>query len=630
VLLESKPRISIEFVNAGNFIVSILHAIAEPDAAKGSIIFVHGLGGDAFKTWCYNDDLERSWPHWVADEFKQANVYSLEYEANPSAWLGTAMPIFDRAKQVLTWLEPIADRPLIFICHSLGGLLVKEVIRLASSQGVESWLPISKQTRGVVFLATPHTGAGLSDMLQKLGKVLRTTVSVEELSRNAAQLRGLNEWYRNNSTTKLNIRTLSFYETQTMYSFLVVDQTSGDAMIQGTASIPLDANHVTICKPAARNSLLYTTSRRFITDCLSASRRSHNHGSLLTSRSSITTESIPQPADLNPPALSDRDKIGLFIHALKRLASDPVFLNCVPVDALGRNTSPQEVEALLSNSLFISGASKFIETAEKDANARHKQVVQTRTLPVKLLLSIAPTRKLAIIKDQPFAPDLIAIPTGQFLMGGQIDDAESYVNEFPAHVVSIDAPFYLGRFPVTFLEYDAFARATKHPLPFDEGWGREYRPVIHVSWEEAKAFADWLAGLTGLPYRLPTEAEWEYGSRAGTNDKYPWGEAWDPALVNSAENIGSTTPVGLYDPNHWGLYDVLGNVWEWVEDDWHTDYASAPETREARVEQPRNILRCLRGGSWDSVPRNSRLADRCRQGKNNEINNVGFRIARDL
>jgi formylglycine-generating enzyme required for sulfatase activity len=138
---------------------------------------------------------------------------------------------------------------------------------------------------------------------------------------------------------------------------------------------------------------------------------------------------------------------------------------------------------------------------------------------------------------------------------------------------------------VTFDEYDHFCAATERKKPEDNGWGRRRRPMIAVSWREAVAYCAWLANKTGQPYRLPSEAEWEYAARAGTTTRYAFGGAITPKDANYSESkLGKTTEVGAYSPNAWGLYDMHGNVWEWVEDVWHDSYKGAPNDGSAWTE----------------------------------------------
>lgn len=229
-------------------------------------------------------------------------------------------------------------------------------------------------------------------------------------------------------------------------------------------------------------------------------------------------------------------------------------------------------------------------------------------------------------------PQMAVIPAGRFRMGdlhGNGDD-----NERPVHEVIISNSFALARHEVTFEEYDRFANATSRPLPDDEGWGRGSRPVINVSWNDANAYTRWLAEQTGQPYRLPTEAEWEYSARAGTESIYWWGNqpGQDYAVCDGCDSRWGgqqTAPVGSMKPNPWGLHDMSGNVDEWVLDCYQPDYSNAPDDGSA-VRTSDCTHRVMRGGSWFDIPRVVRPASRYRHPANSSRNSWGFRVALDL
>ncbi len=164
-------------------------------------------------------------------------------------------------------------------------------------------------------------------------------------------------------------------------------------------------------------------------------------------------------------------------------------------------------------------------------------------------------------------PEMVSIPAGTFRPGNISDEDES--SEPPIREISIKK-FAMGRFEVTFEEYDRFAIATDRSLPRDAGWGRGSRPVINVSWEDAVNYAKWLTQQTGRRYRLPTEAEWEYVARNGGKDEIWAGTSDAEQLADYAwfnvNSTGRTQPVGTKNPNGLGIKDMSGNVWEWVED----------------------------------------------------------------
>jgi formylglycine-generating enzyme required for sulfatase activity len=154
--------------------------------------------------------------------------------------------------------------------------------------------------------------------------------------------------------------------------------------------------------------------------------------------------------------------------------------------------------------------------------------------------------------------------------------------------------------------------------------------VIHVSWEDAQAYLAWLRRKTGQPYRLPSEAEWEYACRAGTRGRYPFGDAIAPSFANYDRQVGSTREVGSYPANAWGLYDMNGNVWEWVEDGWsdgHDDAAPDGSPRPPAAGVPDRVIR---GGSWDDPARRVRCISRNRKDQDQRENEIGFRVALTL
>ena len=238
-------------------------------------------------------------------------------------------------------------------------------------------------------------------------------------------------------------------------------------------------------------------------------------------------------------------------------------------------------------------------------------------------------------RDCPNCPEMVVIPAGQFRMGDLNGGGEAY--EKPVHEVRIAKPFALGRHEVTFAEYDRYAQATGREKPDDRGWGRGNRPVINVSWQDAQGYVKWLSQETGQRYRLPSEAEWEYAARAGSTTKYFWGNSPSGRHANAGENNGwpsdgyeYTAPTGSFIPNQFGLYDMSGNVWEWVEDCWHDNYQGAPVDGSAWVSGGDCDRRVLRGGSIFDIPAGVRSANRAWNGAAYRSTYLGFRLARTL
>ena len=229
------------------------------------VIFVHGLDGDARTTWHPKDKPDDFWPAWLGAELPDAGIWSLGYDARSLAWKGHSMPLYDRAKNTVDRLERagIGSRPIGFVCHSLGGLLVKEVLRVACSKEKENWQTIADQTVFIAFLATPHSGADMANWIKYIGLLLRPTVSVSELEKHDPALRQLNVWYRNNAAA-LRITTAVYCEKQPTAKIMVVDETTADPGIPGVPVVPLDADHITICKPQSKGDQLYLGIKQLI------------------------------------------------------------------------------------------------------------------------------------------------------------------------------------------------------------------------------------------------------------------------------------------------------------------------------------------------------------------------------
>ncbi|NID14326.1 formylglycine-generating enzyme family protein [Luteibacter yeojuensis] len=276
------------------------------------------------------------------------------------------------------------------------------------------------------------------------------------------------------------------------------------------------------------------------------------------------------------------------------------------------------------------------------------------------------------------APAMVVVPTGRFVMGSPEGENGHDANEAPAHEVQVGKGFAMARSSVTIGQFRDFVRASGY-VPqsqslgggsvYDEQsgglrdepsvtWqddyvgkpGQDRLPVINVSWNDAKAYADWLSKRTGKTYRLPSEAEFEYALRAGSSTRYWWGDGnpparaenltggndrsgsgrrWSNAFAGYKDGYWGPAPVMSFSPNPFGLYDMGGNVSEWVADCWHDNYVRAPRTAEAWVN-PGCARRVIRGGSWGSAPNMVRSA--YRQGASADLRNarVGFRVVREL
>jgi formylglycine-generating enzyme required for sulfatase activity len=274
----------------------------------------------------------------------------------------------------------------------------------------------------------------------------------------------------------------------------------------------------------------------------------------------------------------------------------------------------------------------------------------------------------AVVRDCADCPELVVIPAGSFLMGKS--ERERRVGQPAANApracdgpcppwtdapqirVAIARAFALGRFEVTFAEWDACVASGGCNLyrPDDAGWGRGRRPVINVSWADAQAYLAWLGGRTGRRYRLPSESEWEYAARAGTTTAFFWGDAIgdacryanledqalqaaDPAhedSVGCTDRAAFTAEVGSYAPNRFGLYDMIGNVSEWIADcAGEIGYRRHPRDGSA-LRRGDCTMRGDRGGAWIDPWHAARTSDRSSRPADLRLQTLGFRIARDL
>ena len=250
-------------------------------------------------------------------------------------------------------------------------------------------------------------------------------------------------------------------------------------------------------------------------------------------------------------------------------------------------------------------------------------------------------------RDCDGCPEMVVVPAGSFMMGSPINDLGQDSDEQPQRKVVLAAPFGVGKYEVTFAEWDACVAdgGCKHK-PEDAGWGRDRRPVINVSWDDAKnGYLPWLSKKTGKMYRLLTEAEWEYAARGGVESENPLRYSWGDEVNHELANYGSddccaglaegkdqwvnTAPVGEFEANPYGLFDMHGNVWEWVEDCYKDSYEDAPLDGSA-INSPACVSRITRGASWNDIPVSLRTANRDVGLPGFRDASFGFRIARTL
>jgi formylglycine-generating enzyme required for sulfatase activity len=285
------------------------------------------------------------------------------------------------------------------------------------------------------------------------------------------------------------------------------------------------------------------------------------------------------------------------------------------------------------------------EAAAKEAAAKEVAAREAATLALAIAAREAAAKEAAakeaarnskrpgtVFRDCPDCPEMVWLPRGEFFMGETLNVSATG----PAHQVTINYPLAVGRFEVTFAEWDAClaARGCRR-RPDDQGWGRGRRPVINVSWQDAQEYVAWLSGHSGKHYRLLSEAEWEYAARGGTQTRYWWG---NDVGVNHADcyNCGSrwdgrqTAPAGSFEANPFGLYDMLGNASEWVQDCYHGSYRDAPTDGSAWVQYCAVDLRdkrVVRGGAWQYPAQLTRPAFRTAFSNGYYDFRIGFRVA---
>ena len=269
----------------------------------GDVVFVHGLGGNGWAYWHSNPKAERGdrnfWPGWLAEELPEVGVWSLEYEAALSQWKGGTMPLTMRARNVLDAiaLDDIGGRPVVFIAHSMGGLLVKQMLRHALEID-PSFAAIAQNTRGIIFLATPHSGSVLANLAKLLGVLLNRSQSVQELEASNPLLSDLGDWFANCSCLS-EVQMLSYCETKPYKKVIVVDRESARLGLTGTLPIEVDEDHMSICKLPNREHQIYRRVKRFLREVLVESV-------LGSAPASETLQSSANPFDVGSPVTAAR------------------------------------------------------------------------------------------------------------------------------------------------------------------------------------------------------------------------------------------------------------------------------------------------------------------------------------
>jgi formylglycine-generating enzyme required for sulfatase activity len=279
---------------------------------------------------------------------------------------------------------------------------------------------------------------------------------------------------------------------------------------------------------------------------------------------------------------------------------------------------------------------KVIVSSEPKSVSVEPKSVSVESKPVSVVTSVPAPPSVPVPSSIPL-PKMVTIPAGSFRMGDIRGTGDSY--EQPVHTVTVKS-FEMSRHEVTFEEYDYFVEQTGREKPADEGWGRGNRPVINVSWDDATAYADWLSGQTGKQYRLPTEAEWEYAARAGTETDYWWGNTASheyanygkdeccSGLVQGKDQWEFTAPVCSFVDNLFRLCDTVGNVWEWTCSEYEKKYNGKELECIGKNRANVDDLLVIRGGSWNIHPQWVRASTRYWYTRVTRSYDVGFRLAR--
>lgn len=273
----------------------------------------------------------------------------------------------------------------------------------------------------------------------------------------------------------------------------------------------------------------------------------------------------------------------------------------------------------------------------------------TASPPTQTPVVVTPTR-------EPYEPEMVEIPGGLFRMGDLQEDG--YSEEKPVHTVQIES-FMLGKYEITFGQFTAFTQSSGYQTKIEQGKScyiyyhqTDGHPMVCISWHDVQAYIRWLNQKTGKIYRLPSESEWEYAARAGSKTKYHFDDNSDELcryanvlditahktyvnygpIAECNDGYLNTAPVGMFSANAFGLHDMHGNVWEWVQDCWHSDYKDAPS--DGSAWEKGNSADCdhrvVRGGDWYDTPKNVRSSGRGLNNPGNVGDDLGFRLARDL
>jgi len=295
--------------------------------------------------------------------------------------------------------------------------------------------------------------------------------------------------------------------------------------------------------------------------------------------------------------------------------------------------------------LYLSGASFVLPTEcavdPASRTAVHYETFDAKPPKPKPVKRPRP-RVIDHSKPSPASRNMAVIPPGSFMMGSPDDEVRRDNNEGPRHKVEIDYTFEIGKYEITFNDWRKCVAGggCRGYRPKDGGWGRGNRPAIFISWNDAQSYIKWLNRTTGYRYRLPTEAEWEYVARGQTKQPFSTGTSISAAQANfngehpygdapKGQYRRKTLPVGSFAANKFGVYDIHGNVYEWVQDCWNPSHVGAPVNGSARTDGDCKF-RIMRGGSWVTHGYQMRASKRLRYTTDYRYDDYGFRLARTI
>ena len=283
--------------------------------------------------------------------------------------------------------------------------------------------------------------------------------------------------------------------------------------------------------------------------------------------------------------------------------------------------------------MFTSSQLKYIRVAT--LFIRFITLILTTTCAyvgqVNIKAGASPNKPGVVFQDCDVCPKMTVIQSGSYTMGS--DGRHKY--ERPSQKVTIAKSFAMGVYEVTFNEWEAcFLDGGCNRVPYDHNWGKGRRPIMNITWFETQSYLKWLSKKTGHTYRLPSEAEWEFAARGGTTTEFWWGDEVGENLANCRDckspwSKKGSAPVGSFAANPYGLYDVHGNEWEWLQDCWNPSHEGAPNDGSARLSGNCQ-LRVIRSGSWYYFSKNMRSSWRFKNDARVKSYGIGMRVLREL